>query len=207
MVPDHGRKNPRFSAKLEVTLLGRTETKALVDNVSLGGLFLKMDSPPGKMQLIRMKMVLPTDNQELVVHGVGKHVVDRASGRPVTGVGVAFFGFDGPQFKRWEAYIQHVAQHATLAQASRRLLDHRPAVPQHGIPAGFDDQRTIPYQFVPQAGPLPPNGGAPRVAQAARPQASPLMPPVPPPRAKAPPPSPRRELMEIVLDEGDLEMA
>lgn len=84
----------------------------LTDDVSFRGVFLRTDSPPPLMQLIRIKFTLPPDNVPLLVHGMGVKIVtaQEARGRS-PGVGIEFYGFDGEPRQRWEQFVRWIAQH------------------------------------------------------------------------------------------------
>lgn len=108
----HDRKDRRYRIRVPVTLVSRSkEIRALTDDVSFRGVFLRMDAPPAKMQLIRMKFVLPPDGMELVLQGMGVHLVEPGDkkGRP-PGLGVEFFGLDGAPRIAWEKFIRYIQQ-------------------------------------------------------------------------------------------------
>ncbi len=106
----HERKDKRYRARVPVTLLSRhQDTPAVTEDVGYRGVFLHMEKPPSKMQLLRMKLALP-DGSEIVVHGVGKHVVERSTPAHGAGIGVEFFGMDGVVRKKWEAFVQDTSR-------------------------------------------------------------------------------------------------
>ncbi len=115
------RKDRRYRMRVPVTLVSRSkELHALTDDVSFRGVFLRMDAPPAKMQLIRMRFALPPDGEELVLQGMGVHLVEPgdAKGRP-PGLGVEFFGLDGPPRTTWEKFIRYVQEtHPDAAEIS-----------------------------------------------------------------------------------------
>ena len=106
----HERKDQRYRAKVPVTLLSRaSDTAAVTEDVGYRGVFLRMEKPPSKMQLLRLKITLP-DGSDIVVHGVGKHVIERSTPDHGTGIGVEFFGMDGVARKKWEAFVQDTSR-------------------------------------------------------------------------------------------------
>ena len=106
----HERKDQRYRARVPVTLLSRAhDTAAVTEDVGYRGVFLRMEKPPGKMQLLRMKLTLP-DGSDIVVHGVGKHVIERSTANHGTGIGVEFFGMDPDSRKKWEAFVQDTSR-------------------------------------------------------------------------------------------------
>lgn len=119
----HERKDQRYRARVAVTLLSRAhDTAAVTEDVGYRGVFLRMEKPPSKMQLLRMKLTLP-DGSDIVVHGVGKHVVERSTARHGAGIGVEFFGMDGVARKKWEAFVQD-----TSRVPGALVPEHRPPV-------------------------------------------------------------------------------
>ena len=119
----HERKDQRYRARVPVTLLSRaSDTAAVTEDVGYRGVFLRMEKPPAKMQLLRLRIALP-DGSDIVVHGVGKHVVERSTANHGAGIGVEFFGMDGVSRKKWEAFVQ-----ATSRVPGALLHERKPPV-------------------------------------------------------------------------------
>ena len=116
----HERKDQRYRARVPVTLLSRAhDTSAVTEDVGYRGVFLRMEKPPSKMQLLRLKISLP-DGSDIVVHGVGKHVVELSTSEHGAGIGVEFFGMDAGARKKWEAFVQATSRMPGAFMAERK---------------------------------------------------------------------------------------
>jgi hypothetical protein len=103
------RREQRYGFQIPVTISSRQGDMTLVsENVSYRGIFLRSDTPPPKMQIIRARIRLPTQTTEIVTHVVVVHVA--GAGARVPGVGVCFFGLDGEARVQWERFIDFVRQ-------------------------------------------------------------------------------------------------
>lgn len=93
-----------------MTILSRNkDVVAATEDIGLRGIFIRTEAPPAKMQLLRLKVALP-GGAELVLHGVGKHVVDKSSKAHAAGIGIEFFGLDGTARKQWEEFVHAVSR-------------------------------------------------------------------------------------------------
>lgn len=116
----HERKDQRYRVRIPVTLLSRAhDTAAVTEDIGYRGVFLRMEKPPSKMQLLRLKIALP-DGSDIVVHGVGKHVVERSTADHGAGIGVEFFGMDGVARKKWEAFVQDTSRTPDALKPDRK---------------------------------------------------------------------------------------
>jgi hypothetical protein len=100
----------RFKAEIAVSLLARTQTSPVVtDWVSYRGVFIRTDSPPTLMSLLRLEFVLPPDWGKIVMHGAVSRIVsaDKADGA-TPGIEVTFFAKAGEESRLWDQFIQHV---------------------------------------------------------------------------------------------------
>jgi hypothetical protein len=101
------RREGRTAYRLPVTLLrGREEIPLLSEDVSYHGLFLETDDPLPLRHLIRLRLLLPPYDRELVAHGMVVHVVPpgNAEGkRP--GVGVQLYALDRAARAVWGHFV------------------------------------------------------------------------------------------------------
>jgi Tfp pilus assembly protein PilZ len=106
----HKRRDVRFAIRFPAQLSHRGRTSSLMtEDVSYGGVFLGTDTPPSKLQLVSVQLVLPIGGHALKVHGMTVHVVEPGAepGRPC-GVGVQFYALDRETREAWEAFVTHV---------------------------------------------------------------------------------------------------
>jgi hypothetical protein len=101
------RKDVRYAVRAPAQLLrAKTWVPALTDNVSYGGVFLRIDAPPSLRQLIRAR-VTPPDSSEIEFSAMVVHT--RAPGdatEHAPGFGLQFYGFGGDDRKRWDAFVR-----------------------------------------------------------------------------------------------------
>lgn len=110
--PDELRREPRLVYRLPVTLLrGREEIPLRTEDVSYHGIFLETDQLPPLRQLLRLRLLLPPYNRELVAHGMVVHLVlpDNAEGKP-PGVGVQLYALDRAARTVWDNFVARVRQ-------------------------------------------------------------------------------------------------
>lgn len=101
------RREGRTAYRLPVTLLrGREEIPIRSEDVSYHGLFLETDEPPPLRHLIRLRLLLPPYDRELVAHGMVVHVVPpgNAEGKP-SGVGVELYALDRTARTVWGNFV------------------------------------------------------------------------------------------------------
>ncbi|HEY2515523.1 MAG TPA: PilZ domain-containing protein [Polyangiaceae bacterium] len=107
----------RWKAQIPVTILEKSRTTALLtDSVDQHGVFVRTDAPLAPMTLVRMKFVLPPNDEELVTHGMVTEVVKQDSlGAP--GVRIRFFAAAGEELASWHQFIQYLRQRHPAAVA------------------------------------------------------------------------------------------
>jgi hypothetical protein len=101
------RREGRTAYRLPVTLVrGREEIPLRSEDVSYHGLFLETDEPLPLRHLIRLRLLLPPYDRELVAHGMVVHVVpaDNAEGKPA-GVGVQLYALDRSARAVWGHFV------------------------------------------------------------------------------------------------------
>ena len=101
------RREGRTAYRLPVTLLrGREEIPVRSEDVSFSGLFIETDEPLPLRHLIRLRLLLPPYDRELVAHGMVVHVVppDNPEGKP-PGVGVQLYALDRAARSVWGHFV------------------------------------------------------------------------------------------------------
>jgi len=102
------RRDPRIEVAVPISLLRGKKTLELTTlDVSFRGLFLKTMEPPQLRSLNRLKIRLPLRTIE--VHAMAVHVIEAKNGRE-GGVGLQFWGLNGPDRSDWEAFVRDCAR-------------------------------------------------------------------------------------------------
>lgn len=102
------RRHERYEFSAPVVLIrGRKQTQLRSEDVSFGGLFLRTDNPPPLRDLVKIRMVLPSDHQEIELLGMAVHRVPPGGPRNA-GIGVLLYGLDPTLRSRWEHFVQEV---------------------------------------------------------------------------------------------------
>lgn len=111
------RREGRTAYRLPVTLLrGREAIPLRSEDVSFHGLFLETDEPLPLRHLIRLRLLLPPYDRELIAHGKVVRVVppNNPEGRPA-GVGIELFALDRTARTVWGNFVSR-AQHGDYRQ-------------------------------------------------------------------------------------------
>jgi hypothetical protein len=101
------RREGRTAYHLPVTLLrGRDEIPVRSEDVSFHGLFLETEEPLPLRHLVRLRLLLPPYDRELLAHGMVVHVVPPGNpeGR-VPGVGVELYALDRAARTVWGHFV------------------------------------------------------------------------------------------------------
>lgn len=102
------RRHERFNFVAPAVLVrGRKEMQLHTEDVSFGGLFLRTDNPPPLRDLVKIRLVLPSDHQEIELLGMAVHRVPPGGPR-LAGIGVLLYGLDPALRARWENFVQEV---------------------------------------------------------------------------------------------------
>jgi hypothetical protein len=112
------RRDTRYCIEFPVQLVhARRAHSLMTHDVSDGGVFLKTDTPPPLLHLVKVHLVLPIGGHALTAHGmtvhvVEAHVIDASTGlgRPA-GIGVQFYALDSATRDAWISFARHVAAH------------------------------------------------------------------------------------------------
>jgi Tfp pilus assembly protein PilZ len=109
------RRDTRYCIEFPVQLVhARRANSLMTHDVSEGGVFLKTETPPPLLHLVKVHLVLPIGGHALTAHGMTVHVVDASStgtsGRPA-GIGVQFYALDSATRDAWISFARHVASH------------------------------------------------------------------------------------------------
>jgi len=117
------RRDRRYNFQIAVKVLARSGERALVtEDVSYRGVFLRTNDPPAKMQLLRLRLEVPTLPAGIITNAMVAHVA--AAGARVPGAGLSFYGLDGEPRRHWEAFIQFVRDHHPDAAERQAAADH-----------------------------------------------------------------------------------
>jgi hypothetical protein len=112
--------------QIPVTLLSRSGDVALTTyDVSFRGLFVRTAQPPAKMELLRLRMAVPTQKEEISANAFVTNVTE--AGARVQGVGVTFYGFDGEPRLQWERFIQSVRDNHPVASEGAQPPEPAPS--------------------------------------------------------------------------------
>jgi hypothetical protein len=106
------RRAPRAVFRLPCSLLRKREEIPLrSEDVSFTGLFIAMEEPPPKHQLIRLRLLLPPYDRALLTHAMVIHVTPPAldaTNRRSPGVGVQLYAVDRATRVAWETFVTRV---------------------------------------------------------------------------------------------------
>jgi uncharacterized protein (TIGR02266 family) len=112
------RRHRRYPYRVRVTLSkGGQEAQAYSEDVSLSGLFVRMEMPVQERWLVRLRLTLPPGNQELSVMGMAARQCPGRDG-VLPGVGIQLYSLAPPDRKRWEAFIEWVSSRPVEAAAA-----------------------------------------------------------------------------------------
>jgi hypothetical protein len=101
----------RFKIRVAVTFLAGAQRCALLtDYVGFRGVFVRTDSPPPLMNLLRIELALPDDLGTITMHGMVTQIVLPQDKAGVPGVEIAFFAKTGDPSRIWDQFINHVRE-------------------------------------------------------------------------------------------------
>ena len=106
------RREGRTTYRLPVTLLrGRDEIPLRSEDVSYHGLFIETDEPLPLRHLLRLRLLLPPYDRELVAHGMVAHVMPpgNAAGK-IPGMGVELYALDRAARTVWGHFVARVQE-------------------------------------------------------------------------------------------------
>ena len=102
------RRHERFRFVAPAVLVrGRRQTQLKTEDVSFSGLFLRTDEPPPLRDLVKIRLVLPSEGEEVELMGMAVHRVEPGGPRNA-GIGVLLYGIDPALRSRWEKFVQEV---------------------------------------------------------------------------------------------------
>lgn len=103
------RRHARYYIDLPSLLIrGKQATRLRTLDVSFSGLFLRTDNPPPLRELVRIKLPLPGQGEEIQLLGMAVHRVEPGGARE-PGIGVYLYGVDPDTRQRWESFVREVA--------------------------------------------------------------------------------------------------
>ena len=103
--------NAHYNVRIAATFLSRSETTALLtDHVSARGVFVRTDSPPPVMELLRIEFVLPPSSTTVVMHGMVTEIVLPQSKHSAPGVENRFLREGGEPGRLWDHFLRHVRE-------------------------------------------------------------------------------------------------
>jgi hypothetical protein len=103
------RRDRRLPFRVRLILSrGGQAVAAWTEDVSFAGIFVRMDTLLPVRQLVRLKLTLPPENDELSAMGmVARHIPARGALPP--GVGIQFYSLGTAERRRWTRFIQFAA--------------------------------------------------------------------------------------------------
>ncbi len=118
--------SPRYLVQVDATFLSRSQSVPfLTDHVSTEGLFVRTDSPPRVMELLRIELTLPPLGEKIVLNGMVTQLVLPRAKDSVPGAEIAFFAKEGAAAARWNDFIAFVAKnHPEAAHSVVRFGEH-----------------------------------------------------------------------------------
>jgi hypothetical protein len=119
---DDQRRAPRSACQLPATLRrGKRLLEVVTEDVSFGGLFLRVDPPPAVMQLVEIQMALPPRERHVRLHGMVVHVLLRGHDTErASGIGVELRGLSGDARATWDAFVRYVQSEPSAADRDKR---------------------------------------------------------------------------------------
>jgi Tfp pilus assembly protein PilZ len=122
--------NQRYMAQVAATFLARSQSIALLtDYITPDGVFVRTDSPPQVMELLRIEFVLPPSGAKVVMHGMATQIVLPRVKNAAPGVEIAFFAKGGEAGMLWDQFITHLNE-AHPESLSRPVMLAREATDQ-----------------------------------------------------------------------------
>jgi hypothetical protein len=106
------RREGRTAYRLPITLLRRDEEIPVrSEDVSFHGLFLETEEPLPLRHLIRLRLLLPPYDRELLAHGMVVHVVPPGNVEGKTpGVGVQLYALDRAARAAWGQFVARLQE-------------------------------------------------------------------------------------------------
>jgi|HubBroStandDraft_1064217.scaffolds.fasta_scaffold00929_6 PilZ domain-containing protein len=119
---DDQRREPRSACHLPATLRrGKRLLEVVTEDVSFGGLFLRVDAPPAVMQLVEIQMALPPLGRHVRLHGMVVHVLLPGHGAErASGIGIELRGLSGDGRATWGAFVRYVQSEPSAADRDKR---------------------------------------------------------------------------------------
>jgi hypothetical protein len=106
------RKDRRYPYRVKLFLVsGRTELLAQTEDVSFKGIFVRTDLPLPERHLLRLRLTLPPENDELILTGMVARSLPGRGDRP-PGAGIQFYGASPADLERWNRFVRYVASGA-----------------------------------------------------------------------------------------------
>jgi hypothetical protein len=133
--PNNQRRHLRLPGRAEITLINpHGESRYLTENFSLGGVFVRTDTPKPLRHLVKVRFSPPGHRGDplqmlaMVVYIVSPEQATRLHRAP--GMGLNLYGLDDDTRLRWADFIDAAQQRV---QALGALPEHRPALPAEPI--------------------------------------------------------------------------
>lgn len=119
------RRERRYGSGVRlVVLAGGREIAALTEDVSFSGILVRVDAPLPERQLVRLRLTLPPEGDELEVMGMVARHAPTAEGLP-PGVGIRLFALAREQRGRWDRFVASVRGAASVERAPEPCLASR----------------------------------------------------------------------------------
>ena len=104
------RRARRYAAELEVRYERASDfVREYTENVSHGGIFVRTEQPLRTGDLVKMHIMLPGEEQPLVIEGSVTHSRPQPNGLPA-GMGVEFIAYNPNDADRLQAFIARIAE-------------------------------------------------------------------------------------------------
>ncbi len=91
--------------------VGKLRFERVTEDVSDGGLFVRVDEPLALRTLVRVELMLPPHGSQFSATGRIVHHVPAVRGIQDAGVGIEFYGIGADVRGRWEKFVNFVREH------------------------------------------------------------------------------------------------
>lgn len=150
MRPESKWREPRYKAEIDVDLLqgDKRIVRSYTMNISIRGAFIVTDVPPALRTLLRVRFVLPPDDQPVLLHCVAVHVVRPGTDEPA-GVGIQLYGVGGVDGTRWQQFVRWLRtdRPESLEQSITFIKRSAPPPPKTVDPA-FDGRVKLRFRSI-----------------------------------------------------------
>jgi hypothetical protein len=116
------RRDRRYPFHVPLVLSdGRREIVTQTEDVSFKGIFVRSDTPLRERHLVRLRLTLPPEGDELEVMGMATRFLPARQGLP-PGAGIQLYGLAQANRERWDRFIRYVVASTQAPAAATAAL-------------------------------------------------------------------------------------